>query len=448
MKTTIIGKIIRPLVLGLLITGIAAAQAATPKNVLVVSVTKGFRHGVIPFGNKILGQIADKSDAFVVDYAKTDEQLAEKTSVKGLAQYDAVIFQNTTGDLPIPNREAFLAWIKNGHGFLGIHAANDTYHGYKPFIDMIGGEFLTHGAQVEVEIINEDPLHPATRMFPKTFKVFDEIYQVKNFYREKVHGLLTLDNHPNSKVPGDYPIAWSKDYGRGRVVYTSPGHREDVWQRADYQAHLLGAIKYILKLEEGNAAPQTNEAILTPEEVAAGFQPLFTGVNLDGWKLRHEDGRQSWSAQNGMLVNNVGDDQHGTDLVSTKKFNDFILRYKYMIPAGANSGVYLRGRYELQILDDFPAKKTSESSNGSFYSFATPSKFASLAPGQWQTVEVTLKGNKVTIILNGVKIHDNLELTRATGGQLDNNLGTPGPIMLQGDHGNVAFKNMRIKELK
>jgi 3-keto-disaccharide hydrolase len=171
-------------------------------------------------------------------------------------------------------------------------------------------------------------------------------------------------------------------------------------------------------------------------------------VNLQGWKLRKPDGRPSWSVQNGMLVNSLAENEHGTDLVSEEKFGDFTARFEYLIPAGANSGFYLRGRHEIQILDDFKKNKAEVGGNGAIYSVKPVSLFASRAPGQWQEVEATIKGNRITAILNGVKVHDNVEVNRATGGELDANLSEPGPILLQGDHGPTAFRNIRIRTLK
>src|ERR1044071_1555299 len=122
----------------------------------------------------------------------------------------------------------------------------------------------THHAQAEVDCINQDPKHPACRHLPATWHVKDEIYLLKNFERSKVHGLLMLDKHPNDKTPGDYPIAWSKEYDKGRVFYTSLGHREDIWDpntpesfkrenpksvSEAYQQHILGGIKWALGLE-------------------------------------------------------------------------------------------------------------------------------------------------------------------------------------------------------
>ncbi|MCU0786229.1 MAG: ThuA domain-containing protein [Verrucomicrobia bacterium] len=277
--------------------GVLSAEAA-PKRVLVVGITEGFRHPAIELGSSVIAQLGKDSGLFVVDVvdvnpkspefagpdgkidkAKLHEAnvkaLTDKMSPQGLKQYDAVIFNSTTGDLPIPDMDAFLAWIKSGKGFLGIHGATDTFRGHKPlhaYTQMIGAEFKTHGAQVEVEVINEDAKHPACKHYPPTFKVFDEIYQVSAFERSTVHGLLTLDKHPNDKTPGDYPIAWCKNYGKGRVLYTSLGHREDIWDPTwngkggrknspetakAFQQHLLGSIKWALGLEKGDAKPQT-----------------------------------------------------------------------------------------------------------------------------------------------------------------------------------------------
>jgi hypothetical protein len=219
-----------------------------------------------------------------------------------------------------------------------------------------------------------------------------------------------------------------------------------VWESSDYQKHILGGVRWALGLDAGDATPQSLAATLSEAETAAGFRPLFNGENLSGWRLRNPDGLASWSAQNGMLVNEIPDGKHGTDLVSEETFKDFTIRYEYMVPKGSNSGLYLRGRYEIQILDDHGAAP-GVGSNGAIYSVKAPSQNVSKPAGQWQEVEATIRGNRITVVLNGVKIHDDVEVARATGGQLDNNLNEPGPIMIQGDHGAVAFRNMRVKAL-
>jgi len=412
------------------------------KRVLVVSVTKGFRHGSIPVGEQVLKELGEKSGAWEVEFARTDEDVQKTMTAESLKTYDAVFFNNTTGDLPIPDREAFLAWIKAGGGFAGAHAATDTYHNWPEFIEMIGGQFASHGAQVEVECLVEDPKHPATAGLPASFKIHEEMYLFKNFSRNRVRGLITLDKHPNTGEPGDYPISWVRLYGRGRVFYTSLGHREDVWQNELVQRHLIGGMRWLLRLANGSALPRLSVRILTSEEKRAGFKPLSNGRNLSGWHVRHE-GRAPWRVENGMLVMGHG----GTDIITDQRFRDFEIRYEYMIPKGGNSGVYLRGRYEIQVLDDYDEKKPTSHGNGAVYGKIAPSRFASRAPGEWQTVEARLIGNRVTVVLNGVKVIDHQPIDGPTGGALDGNVDEPGPIMLQGDHAPVAYRKIRIKPL-
>lgn len=286
-------------ILALVIGGLLATShtvQAAPKKVLVVSTTTGFRHSSIETGEAVIEKLAKDTGEFAVEFARVNPNadefkgtngrpdtvklnaaitkvLAEKMSPAALTNYDGIIFCNTTGDLPLPDREAFVNWVKSGKGFIGMHAAGDTFHGFPAYIEMIGGEFRTHGPQVSVDAINQDSQCEACRHLPANWQVYDEIYQFKNFDRAKVHGLLTLDKHPNNKTPGDYPVAWIKEYGQGRVFYTSLGHREDVWDPdwkdrngsrmnppevgKAYQQHILGGIRWALGLVPGDARPQT-----------------------------------------------------------------------------------------------------------------------------------------------------------------------------------------------
>ena len=428
----------------LLVFAALPAQAAPAKRLLVVTVTKGFRHDSIPVSEEVLKAIGDQSKAFTVDYVRTDAEMAQKMSPQGLKAYDAVFFSNTTGDLPIPDRDAFMKWIADGHGFIGAHAASDTYHGYEPYKRMLGGEFKTHGPQSEVECLVEDPKHPAVRHLVPSFKVFDEIYQFQNYDRSRFRGLLTLDKHPNSGAPGDYPIAWNRMEGKGRVFYTALGHRQEVWRSPWYQQHLLGGIRWALGLEKGDAKPQAVASEVGAREKRDGFRSVFNGRDLTGWRLRNKDGKPSWSVQNGMLVNAGG----GTDLVTDQTFGDHVVRYEYQVPKGGNSGFYLRGRYEVQVQDDGDNKTPNRTSNGSVYGKAAPSAFASKPAGQWQQAEATVIGNRVTVVLNGVKVIDNAPIEGVCGLALDDKVTEPGPILLQGDHSAVAYRNIRVKPLR
>jgi hypothetical protein len=179
----------------------------------------------------------------------------------------------------------------------------------------------------------------------------------------------------------------------------------------------------------------------------AGFVPLFNGENTTGWHLRRPEGHNSWSVENGVLKNTVNPGEHGTDLVTDKKFWNFTVKYDFRVPDGSNSGFYLRGRHEIQILGDYRRGKPDIHGNGSIYGVKAPDEFASRPGDEWQSVEATIVGNKITVILNGKRIHDNVECNKATGSEIDNKVNEPGPIFLQGDHGTVAFRNIRIKQL-
>jgi hypothetical protein len=179
-----------------------------------------------------------------------------------------------------------------------------------------------------------------------------------------------------------------------------------------------------------------------------GFTPLFNGKDLTGWKLRNPDAHNSWSVlPGGILKNTVEKGSHGVDLVTEKKFWNFTVRYEYMTPKDSNSGFYLRGRHEIQILGDHDSGTANDTCNGSIYGFKAPDKFVTKPAGEWQTAEATIIGNRITVILNGVKVHDNVECNKATGSEIDGNVKEPGPIFLQGDHGTVSFRNIRLKEL-
>ena len=169
---------------------------------------------------------------------------------------------------------------------------------------------------------------------------------------------------------------------------------------------------------------------------------LFNGKDLTGWHLRVPTAHNGWSVDHGLLVNQTP----STDLVSDQKFQDFEIHYEYMYPPGSNSGVYLRGRYEIQIQDDY-GKAPESHINGAIYGLVTPRSNPTKPAGQWQTVDARIKGNQATVVLNGVHIINHAPLAHPTGGALDDQVGEPGPIMLQGDHGPITFRNLRVRPI-
>lgn len=282
------------LAIAVVLWGIAGTAVAMPKKLLVVATTTGYRHESIPALERMLTDLAHDTGKFTVDFIEeppgqpaappknaTREQLAdfdaakaawepalkaalEKLAPASLKHYDGVLFASPTGDLPIPDKAAFLAWIRAGHAFIGLHSASDTFHAWPDYAQMLGGEFKTHGAQVGVACLNQDPANPATASLPKVWTITqEEIYQFKNYDPAKVHELLVLDQHPNDKTPGHFPISWCRTYGTGRVFYTALGHRDDIISpdpnlknrknapeiAQAYRAHVLGGIEWALGLK-------------------------------------------------------------------------------------------------------------------------------------------------------------------------------------------------------
>jgi hypothetical protein len=166
---------------------------------------------------------------------------------------------------------------------------------------------------------------------------------------------------------------------------------------------------------------------------------LFDGKSLDTWDVQHKTRPSGWSVADGAMTNSKG----ANNLVSKQKFQDFKIHAEYKLEANSNSGIYLRGRYELQVLDDH-GKETFNRGHMSIYGWHAPRVNASKPAGEWQTMDATVVGNKVSLTLNGQKLHDNATLEAVTGGALDANESEPGPIMLQGDHGLVWFRKVTI----
>lgn len=157
--------------------------------------------------------------------------------------------------------------------------------------------------------------------------------------------------------------------------------------------------------------------------------------NMDRWIIPENN---KFEMVDGVLVNK----ETGGNLITNQKFNDFKLSVEFMVPAGSNSGIYLRGRHELQIEDS--KGRTDIVSIGGIYGFIAPAVNAAKKPGEWQSYEITLVGRHVTVVLNGIEVISNRPIPGITGGSLDSHEGEPGPIMVQGDHGPVEFRKFVI----
>ena len=166
---------------------------------------------------------------------------------------------------------------------------------------------------------------------------------------------------------------------------------------------------------------------------------LLDGRGLDGWEPQHATVANGWRVEDGILVNV----RPGNNLRTREAFGDFKLHAEFRYPEGSNGGIYLRGRYEVQIEDNFGGEADSHRIGG-VYGFLTPCLNAAKPAGEWQEIEITLVGRRVTVVLNGERIIDRQLIPGITGGALDSDEAAPGPILLQGDHGPIEFRRVSI----
>ena len=172
---------------------------------------------------------------------------------------------------------------------------------------------------------------------------------------------------------------------------------------------------------------------------------------LDGWKTMNERAKFGWSFKDGILSNKLGLKPDGSwagggaNLMSRRDdFKDFNLEYDVRVPKGSNSGVYLRGRFECQVVDSY--KKPLDRHNmAAYYGRVAPRVSVEKAPGEWQHVNVTVYRRHITVVLNGTTIIDNAPITGVTGGAIDADVESAGPIYLQGDHSDADYKNMILR---
>ena len=329
---------IRHAVLCLLLASTSLQAADTPKRVIVCTTTLGFRHDSIPFAEEALADLdkaspefeivewirqpdievpkpppaprkpaANASQADVDEYrqALTRHQQEKKTwnrEVKPEAdrkrselaealkealaplspqalrdnRIDAVVFCNTSGELPLPDLDGFADWVRSGGAFLGIHAASDTLKDALPYTELLCGVFDGHGPQVSATLHAGDKDHPANGGIGDIWTLAqEEMYLIKKHDRDLVRSIWFMRHHPNKpEEKGFFPVAWVRSFGNGRVFYTSLGHREDMWSidpdlpnrinpvetAQQFRKHLLGGLRWAAGLENSPAEPnpQTN----------------------------------------------------------------------------------------------------------------------------------------------------------------------------------------------
>jgi hypothetical protein len=170
---------------------------------------------------------------------------------------------------------------------------------------------------------------------------------------------------------------------------------------------------------------------------------LFNGQDFSGWHFDNPAKASSWTVENGCLINKAA----GSNIITDKRFRDFRLHIEVNCPSNANSGIYLRGRYEVQVEDDSLAEPPSHHM-GAVYGFLAPTPEQPRRPGEWQVFDITLVGRYVTVVQNGGTVIANQEIPGITGGAIDSHEESSGPIYLQGDHGGIAYRNIVLTQVR
>jgi hypothetical protein len=295
-------------------------------------------------------------------------------------------------------------------GFLPVSPLMMTAQAGNPFV----GRWditVTAGSQTYpdwMEVMEKDGATQA-RVQPRT----GSVHPVKVIALEGTRLTLQI-SAANTKNPG---TTWELTWAAGKISGTEK-------RGAEARAQLAGVKAPELKRD----APK---AWSNPE-------PLFNGKDLTGW-VPDDASKNHWAAQDGVLVNV----EHGANLQTTRKFDDFKLHIELNCPDGGNSGIYLRGRYEIQVA--YEKEPDSFHSMGSIYGMLAPSVELPRKPGEWESLDVTLVGRWVTLVRNGVTVIDHQEIAGFTGGALDANEAEPGPFYIQGDHtGGMKYRNITI----
>ena len=240
------------------------------------------------------------------------------------------------------------------------------------------------------------------------------------------NGELVFSIAPREGQPS--PPVWRARIAEGRLVGTTTITRRD-------PARAPQVINWV-----GIRPPSWPPANANASHTYGPPVQLFDGKTMDEWGVQHKQNPVNWSIADGVMSSS---EKSGNNLVSKTRFKDFKIEAEYAIAPGSNGGIYLRGRYELQVLDDAGQPVTAQS-HMAIYGRTPPAINASKPAGEWQTMQAIVVANRVTVTLNGQKVHDNAIIEGITGGALDANETEPGPIMLQGDHGKVMFRKVIV----
>jgi type 1 glutamine amidotransferase len=212
-----------------------------PIRVLMLTTTAGFRHDSIPTARQVMSSLAAGGEFTVT----ATEDLAAINSAS-LASYDVLFFALTTGELAFTpeQKAAILAFVSNGKGFLGVHSATDTLYQWPEYGDLVGAYFKEHPWTQSAAVVVEDRGHPSTSALGDRFTIEEEFYTFRENPRPRVQVLLRLDA-ASVGATGDYPLAWTRSYGRGRSYYNALGHFPATWNDQRFQRQMTGAIRWL-----------------------------------------------------------------------------------------------------------------------------------------------------------------------------------------------------------
>lgn len=264
---------------------------------------------------------------------------------------------------------------------------------------------------------------------------------VPSWLEVKLSGISTLVGYFVAEGGSARPIA-KVNFKEGKVSFSIPPQWEAVDKDMVFEGVLAdGKLSGTIITSSGKTQKFTGDRapLLKRDKPVVWGKPiqLFNGKDLTGWHPSRA--KNQWVALNGVLTS----PQSGANIITDEKFEDFKLHIEFRFPAGSNSGVYLRGRYEVQIEDNY-GKEPSSTFFGGVYGFLTPNEMVAKVPGEWQSYDITLVGRLVTVVANGKKIICDQLIPGITGGALDSKEAEPGPIFLQGDHGPIEYRNIVI----
>ncbi|HUT37211.1 MAG TPA: ThuA domain-containing protein [Planctomycetota bacterium] len=350
----------------------------------------------------------------------------------GLKVFDAIVLANiylerklyrTPRDLN-PNekpayearQKALLDFVNGGKGLVGIHNAACTALAWPEFNAMIGGTHAGHAwwSHQAVPVKLDDPQHPLNAAFGgQGFTASDDIYAFTAPYsREALHVLLSIeaDKAPQSmtaeRPDGDYPISWVRAAGSGRVFYTALGHEPATFQDAKFLRHVLDGIQFALGDLKADASPGKPLPAKPDFTTMAGWTPLFDGKDLGAWDAKGNQA-EHWLVEDGIIRY---DGKSGT-LRTKQAFTDYVLRVDWRLPRQADSGVFVRDSSQLNIWTWAMGSGEMWEHRGGWKPKAEgernpyiPLSREDRAVGEWNTFVVTVKDNKVTVLLNGKEV--------------------------------------------